>query len=212
MGALADDEGHFLRWLQQADKTVTGNAFVPRKLYGDYLESLLDEVSSPARDVELLRHAGDVTDVAPSDGRVRLTLRDGTVLEADRVVLALGNLPPRDWLESSGAALGSRYARDAWAPGTLAQLPRTKLPILLIGSGLTDPASRHHGTADSGCRDTTGDSHGPSDTHVGPDRGRLSRPARLDRVRAFRCQAGRLERRRLQLRQPHDLDGPCGRL
>jgi uncharacterized NAD(P)/FAD-binding protein YdhS len=137
MGALADDEGHFLGWLRRSDPSLTGDTFVPRTLYGDYLEWLLDDSASRAPDVEITRRSGDVVDVSLADRRARLHLRDGDSLEADRVVLALGNLPPRDPLDASAAQLDSRYLRDAWAPGALASLPRTTWPILFVGSGLT---------------------------------------------------------------------------
>ncbi len=137
MGALADDEGHFLRWLRRDDPSVTGDAFVPRKRYGDYLEWLLDDAASrAAANVEIERRPGDVVNLTTTDARATLTLRDGSSFDADRVVLALGNLPPRDPLAGALRA-DARYVVDPWAPGALANLPRTKNPVVMIGSGLT---------------------------------------------------------------------------
>lgn len=138
MGALTDDEGHFLGWLRRADPSVTGDAFVSRKRYGDYLEWLLDDATSrPAANGEIVRRAGDVVDVSLAGATATLALRDGESIEADRVVLALGNLPPRDPFSAGRLNGDPRYLRDAWAPNGLAQLPKTTKPILLVGSGLT---------------------------------------------------------------------------
>jgi uncharacterized NAD(P)/FAD-binding protein YdhS len=138
MGALADDEGHFLRWLRRTDPSVTGDAFVPRKRYGDYLEWLLEDAASrAAANVEIVRRAGDVVDVSLAGTTATLAVRNGESIEADRVVLALGNLPPRDPIPAGRLNGDPRYARDAWAPGALARLPRSTNPVVLIGSGLT---------------------------------------------------------------------------
>ncbi len=138
MGALADDEGHFLRWLQRGDPSVKGDAFVPRRRYGDYLEWLLDDAASrAAANVQIERRAGDVVDAAVTDGRAALMLRSSDSIDADRVVLALGNLPPVDPFASAFLEGDARYARDPWAPGALASLPKTNAPILMIGTGLT---------------------------------------------------------------------------
>lgn len=138
MGALADDEGHFLRWLRRTDPSVTGDAFVPRHRYGDYLEWLLDDATSrAAANVEIERRIGDVVDIQTSDARATLTLRDGTSIEADRVVLALGNLPPRDPFATGPLSRDTRYLRDPWEPGALASLPKMSKPIVMVGSGLT---------------------------------------------------------------------------
>ena len=138
MGALADDEGHFLRWLRRTDPSITGDAFVPRKRYGDYLEWLLESASSrAAANVEIVRRAGDVVDISLAGTTATLALRDGEPIEVDRVVLALGNLPPRDPIPKGRLNGDPRYVRDAWAPGALAGLPQTTKPIVLIGSGLT---------------------------------------------------------------------------
>ena len=47
MSALADDPEHFLRWARSNyDSNVRPEAFLPRKEYARYLESLLEETAS----------------------------------------------------------------------------------------------------------------------------------------------------------------------
>jgi uncharacterized NAD(P)/FAD-binding protein YdhS len=41
MSALADDPRHFVRYCQAIDFTMTSSSFVPRRLYGQYIEQLL---------------------------------------------------------------------------------------------------------------------------------------------------------------------------
>ncbi len=138
MGALADDEGHFLRWLRRSDPSVTGDAFIPRRRYGDYLEWLLTDIGDHLNaNVTIERRAGDVIDARVDGSRATLTLRDGATIDADRVVLALGNLPPRDPIPTAPVDSDARYVRDPWAPNALAHIPKSNQPILLVGSGLT---------------------------------------------------------------------------
>jgi uncharacterized NAD(P)/FAD-binding protein YdhS len=64
-------------------------------------------------------------------------LADGRSLDADIIVLATGNLPPRApggpdaWLYDSGA-----FVPDPWAPGALDDIEPDS-PVLLLGTGLT---------------------------------------------------------------------------
>ena len=135
MGAFAEDEGHFLRWLQRSDPSVTGDAFVPRARYGEYLEWLLGEAKwRAAANVEIELRRGDVTAVRVEDTSVSVAMGDDTLI-ADRVVLALGNLPPRDPIGFADG--GARYVRDPWVPGAFDSIPKSRLPIVLVGSGLT---------------------------------------------------------------------------
>lgn len=66
-----------------------------------------------------------------------VSLASGTTIEADHVVLALGNYVPANppiadpsWYESA------HYITDPWAPGALSAVD-AHAPILLIGTGLT---------------------------------------------------------------------------
>src|SRR4029077_9362641 len=76
-----------------------------------------------------------VTAVHPRSTGAIIGLDDGGHVEADRVVLALGNLTPR----APHAALktaGPRYVRAPWAHRALAAIEHDE-PVLLVGSGLT---------------------------------------------------------------------------
>ncbi|MDX6598399.1 MAG: hypothetical protein QOE87_2286 [Gaiellales bacterium] len=141
MSGLPDDPGHFLRYARRHfDPSAEPTTFVPRRVYGDYLEALLAasrEVAAPGS--PLMRRHGEVVDVAAASGARAWSLRfaDGSRVGADRVVLALGNLPPRDPVLASGGWPDdpSRYIRDPWRAGALEG--RARGPVLLVGTGLT---------------------------------------------------------------------------
>ena len=141
MTGLPDDPEHFLRYARRHhDPATEPTTFVPRHVYGTYLEALLAESRRDAAPgASLVRWRGEVVDLAAGAGPRPWLLRfaDGSCAHADRVVLALGNLPPRDPPIARGAwpEDPSRYVRDPWRPGALAD--RAPGPVVLVGTGLT---------------------------------------------------------------------------
>jgi uncharacterized NAD(P)/FAD-binding protein YdhS len=135
MSAFDDDPDGFLRFARAREPALTGGSFVPRRLYGEYLASLLDEARHEAS-IPLTRVAGDVVDLQQTAGGVRLTLADGRALDASDVVLAVGNYPPSDPPGiTAEIACSLRYARDPWSRDAL-EADREE-PVLLVGTGLT---------------------------------------------------------------------------
>jgi uncharacterized NAD(P)/FAD-binding protein YdhS len=139
--ALPGDPEHFLRYARaEHDPATSLTTFVPRRVYGAYLEHVLrDSERAAAPGATLVRWRGEVVDVA-SGSAARpwlMTFADGCRAHADRVVLALGNLPPRDPALASGEwpADPTRYISDPWRAGALAR--RAPGTVLLIGTGLT---------------------------------------------------------------------------
>ena len=135
----------FADWLQQrraliSDALVESGldlnaAFVPRRLFGDYVEERVNEALDTKSLVGMTAVRGEV--VRMLDGGRGVLLTDGRQIQADVIVLAMGNLPPRPpggpdtWLYDSGFFVPDPWAMDAFSdidPGE---------PLLLIGSGLT---------------------------------------------------------------------------
>ena len=153
MSAFPDDPEHFTRWAHARDPQVTGGSFLPRRLYGEYLEQLRtalpitclsDQVTDLTRDADAYRLtltrdarviAGDPLRADRVIAGDTLTRDDhaiaGHTLRAARVVLAVGNLAPADPLPLASP----RYHRDPWSFDPTA-LDRDA-PILLLGTGLT---------------------------------------------------------------------------
>src|SRR5438270_739950 len=134
MSAFPGDAHDFTRWAAAVQLTATPNSFLPRRLYRLYLQATLAgaEQESPSPPFRLRAR---VTAVHPRTHGVIVGLDDGGHVEADRAVLALGNLPPAD-PHPALARAGPRYVRDPWAPRALAGIDHDE-PVLLVGSGLT---------------------------------------------------------------------------
>lgn len=127
MSAFADDPEHFVRWAQGRGLAASGGSFLPRSVYGEYLEALLR--GCPEGQVTCL--AGQV--VAADAACVRLA--DGGVVRADRVALCPGNLPPAELAEVGWLRGDRRHVGDPWRMDT-ASLDLAA-PVMLLGSGLT---------------------------------------------------------------------------
>jgi uncharacterized NAD(P)/FAD-binding protein YdhS len=143
-------EPRFVDWLQAHAETFQtaldaalaesggdlSMAFVPRALFGAYLENRLAaarQTDAPTG-VHVLRGRA----VAALDGGRRgVRLEDGRVVEAGVVVLALGNLPPAApgridaWLYDT-----PWFTPDPWAAEAFDDLDPAA-PVLLVGAGLT---------------------------------------------------------------------------
>lgn len=140
MSAFDEDPGSFLRYVQAIDPSYDASSFVPRRLYGDYLQSLLDSARRRYPDRFQTRlDAVTRIEVDEQRARARLALASGALLSADRVVLALGNFSPADPPVPASARqffVSPRYIRDPWQDGVLESVDPDR-PVLLIGTGLT---------------------------------------------------------------------------
>ncbi|MEH2226072.1 FAD/NAD(P)-binding protein [Nostoc sp.] len=144
MSAFAHDPGHLLRWLQHNrdeltvffSEEVNASTFIPRKVYGLYIQSVLAEAEATApSDVRLERFTDEVVGVQPEEKSVMISLRSGRCFAADRVVLALGNSPSAPPAIQNPNS-NDDYQRNAWSADALADLD-ADAPVLLIGTGLT---------------------------------------------------------------------------
>lgn len=134
MSATSETPLEFLEYARGQVPTVRGEDFMPRALYGEYVESLLHAAAAAAHPgVSLECRTGDVVDVA-DEGRIHVRFADGATLDADEVVLALGNPPPADPSADRGLAALGGVRRDPWTPVDEVD-PRR--PLLVVGSGLT---------------------------------------------------------------------------
>lgn len=138
MSAFPDQPTHFLNWLHTAGYTnIEASTFVPRRLYGTYVQSLLeDAISKAPAGVTLNRIADEVVALSSTGSMATLQLCNGTHLTADKVVLALGNFQAA--LPAPLATCPQRdcLVRDAWEDGATADLDPTD-PLLIVGTGLT---------------------------------------------------------------------------
>jgi uncharacterized NAD(P)/FAD-binding protein YdhS len=133
MSAFPDDPDHFSRWMCEhptasTDEPFDRLAFLPRRLYGDYLRSVLDEASSKDGKERLRFLSGEAVDIVATAAGHDVILGDGRRLTADIVVLATGN-------EGMPMASAGRHL-DAWNMQAISAIPRSA-PIVIVGTGLT---------------------------------------------------------------------------
>jgi uncharacterized NAD(P)/FAD-binding protein YdhS len=143
MSALADQPDHFVEWLGTRSDFADVPAaelrerFVPRRVYGDYLQALLlwyARAFADGKKVRIDRHEATAVDVVPDGEHATVRTAEGLALEADHVVLATGNPPPADL---PGLGLDHpRYFRDPWSNWET-RLPDRREPVALLGTGLT---------------------------------------------------------------------------
>ncbi|MDZ7959576.1 MAG: FAD/NAD(P)-binding protein [Aulosira sp. DedQUE10] len=138
MSAFADKPKHFLNWLHRNGHTdTTASTFVPRKVYGEYIQAILNEAeaNAPAY-VSLERICDEAIAIETTSYNTRIQLSSGKSLYVQKVVLALGNFPAS--LPQPIAALGNnhRYVTDAWSSNAISNLNPDD-SILLVGTGLT---------------------------------------------------------------------------
>lgn len=137
MSAFSSEPLDFLRYAQLALPHVTADDFLPRVLYGQYLEEKLEqaEQAAPAH-VRFERVRGTVQSLQvwrPSHTFI-LGFADGHEMTATEVVLALGNPPPAALPGSDGTREEPRFVENPWCDSGAKSRDET---VLLVGTGLT---------------------------------------------------------------------------
>jgi uncharacterized NAD(P)/FAD-binding protein YdhS len=128
MSAFADDPEHFWRWLQQRGYPSSHGSwvFVPRRLYGAYLEHVLGEAGK-SRQGRLLVMSEEVMAVRECKTGIETVLANGTSLVSRNAVLAVGHetQPAR----SRGIAVRVGSERDTPL--------HPDAEVMILGSGLS---------------------------------------------------------------------------
>ena len=129
MSALPDQPDHFWRWLTSREGVPPPCpdpfCFVARRIYGDYIASLLT-TSTGRSSHRLTVVQGTCVDVGEAPGEVTIRLDDGRLFAGDIAILATGH-------DIRSCSPG--YA-DPWVPPSSAGIDRDAT-ILILGSGLT---------------------------------------------------------------------------
>jgi uncharacterized NAD(P)/FAD-binding protein YdhS len=137
MSANPLDPEEFVAYACRRMGSARAEDFLPRELYGDYLEwSLASAQVAAAGRVELSRVHDQVIAIErpPRAARLQLHLESGGCIGADSVVLAPGNPPPRELPGGAELSRRGRYLEDPWAAPLRFGANET---LLLAGTGLT---------------------------------------------------------------------------
>lgn len=133
MHAFADEKDHFVQWLAQHHAHYTPQDFVPRRIYGDYLESIWNSTQELAavRKIFLKLVPSVAVAINKHGGEFAVITERGDAIAVQQIVLATGNE-----VKPAHAPI-ERVLQEPWTDGALAQAAKEQGPILLIGTGLT---------------------------------------------------------------------------
>ena len=96
MGAFSEDPERFLTWAQERGARADRSAFLPRRLFRDYIVDLMRDAWQARTNGPLFEHAcGEVTDIETKGGCATIHMKAQEPFVVDRGILALGNFPPR---------------------------------------------------------------------------------------------------------------------
>ncbi len=146
MGAFPEAPGDFLRWVGERlgrprfPAAVAPGDFLPRCIFGEYIAYLLTEARQRADPgIAFTVRTGEVVDLSErstGDG-ARVYFADETELVADRVILAIGNLPGEYPVRSGRQVYRSwRYVHVPWQPGAIERIA-PDADVLIAGQGLS---------------------------------------------------------------------------
>jgi uncharacterized NAD(P)/FAD-binding protein YdhS len=145
MSAFPHEPDHFLQWLrtrsefESTPEVELRERFAPRQIYGDYLRSIVQHhLQSPGEVTPASAEfvVGEAVDVEPREGGCLVRLADGSALEADRVVLALGNEPPAGLPGAEALVNHPAWVGNPWQTWE-DRLPHHDGSIVILGTGLT---------------------------------------------------------------------------
>jgi uncharacterized NAD(P)/FAD-binding protein YdhS len=131
------DPLQFLRFAQSRLPNVDGEDFLPRALYGDYLQDMLLRAEREAQPhVRLIKVFSEVTGIARAAGGVALgaEFADRAPIFGEALILALGSpsVPVPSWAEKlRGHAAFRQDPRD------LPESLTAEHSVLIVGNGLT---------------------------------------------------------------------------
>jgi uncharacterized NAD(P)/FAD-binding protein YdhS len=139
MSATTTDPEDFLRFARRGNPQVSGEDFLPRSLYGDYLQNLLEGAAAElprGSTLECLR--AEVIDIDPTAGDrdqpITLRLADYGSVYAHAVVVALGAPLARVPAAIRCTAEWPVLREDPWTDTSPLE---NRSPLLIVGTGLT---------------------------------------------------------------------------
>ncbi|MBC7900898.1 MAG: FAD/NAD(P)-binding protein [Saprospiraceae bacterium] len=153
MGAFSNDIGNFYQWLTEKDLPYDDHAFVPRKIYGNYLRETLEQaIANKPKNIQFNIIDDEAVDMSVDDSQSQVILKSGEILVSDKVVLAFGNsLPPHPNVENMDFTLAPKYFRDQWSPEVYTKIEKSD-SVLIIGTGLSmvDLTMHYHAVGHGG--------------------------------------------------------------
>ena len=145
MSAINSNPDHFLNWVSKhtnylnTEKKLLKNAFLPRNLYGQYLESIWNEINTVAINkkitIEVLKK--NAFDLDRINNEFKVTFSDERTEIYSSCIIATGNQPPQNPTVFNHEILQNEiYHKNPWDKNIYNKI-NNNLPILIIGNGLS---------------------------------------------------------------------------
>jgi uncharacterized NAD(P)/FAD-binding protein YdhS len=137
MSADSRDPMQFARFAKARDARCGADDYLPRQLYGEYLQALLldaCDAAPPSARFERIHARAESIFRIDLKGPYLVSLSNQQRLLADDVVLACGDPPPTTAASAAAIEQHRAYVRDPFGDRTLRADAQT---LLLIGTGLT---------------------------------------------------------------------------
>ncbi|MDL2406873.1 FAD/NAD(P)-binding protein [Rhizobium calliandrae] len=139
-----EDPEHLARWLATNGQAYgwqlpadIGASSPPRYLFGTYVRDELNGAIAKARHGSTVRHLrSSATELVSAPHRIRVTAADGTIIDAEEAVLALGVFQAQLSPQEASIAGHPGFADTPWNSAALDRLVGAE-NILLIGSSLS---------------------------------------------------------------------------
>lgn len=143
MSLFPDKPLDFVRWLEANHfrynhliDQVSPEAFIPRKIFGDYVLENLEKIQQEVSERLQIR-IDEAISIMDFGKRKTVVFASGNALHADHVILALGNFPPADLFATHNPVQNDpRYFASPWSDRVYSDIKGDE-DILLVGSGLT---------------------------------------------------------------------------
>lgn len=138
MGAFSKDPEHFLKWAKSNNIEADKGDYLPRKVYRKYIKELLEEARKDKNDnIHLDRITGEAEDIKISGNHADVFINSHNVLSADKVVLALGNSPPKHpVVKNQDFIQDRRYIQNPWNANIFNNISEDDV-VLFLGTGQT---------------------------------------------------------------------------
>lgn len=136
MSAFEDKPKNFVEWLHEHNQTQYNEmSFVPRMLYGQYLNSLFhEEASKYNHSIKYIADEALDIEMKPFTGKFKISFKSNKAILADYCILATGNLKPYFPIldcQSGLELLSPNNGLESYYPVT------NNKPVIIIGSGLS---------------------------------------------------------------------------
>ena len=134
MSLFQETPEHFTAWLAEKGYGFTPKDFVPRQIYGKYIDDVFSNIcnNNPSA-IETIHD--EVTSLKIEADKYVIQFGDTKSLPADYVVIATGNFPPHSFSFISPHLRAPNYFENPWTINWEV-VSRTR-SLVLIGSGLT---------------------------------------------------------------------------